>query len=453
MTQEFRIVKVKNTGAYAIVDQNDGIIANPIPELKDAKVMLAAMNNDEFVQPYNGKKVLKKDIKPFERTDSGNMEDVTEASEKLYRTHFEDGEWFVVDQDGDVVETATDRREAIAIAADLNTGDSDTAVKVHQGSSYGNTPDTEIDESEESGKSYTMIVGKSGNSGMTDNNPNQHTKKRTVRFTATDWDSAKEKINSLIKPGEYVLNLYDDSSDEFGSSKMNEGDDNTKTASDRLKDIYAPQGATIGHDGTVSIGDYDVVVGNGLRGNDEVISIYKTDTEQDTLIKQFDVGSSSDQDIENTIFRAIKRDGGKYLTNSTEENSMNEAFEKLTDKQLQDKFVDLKIKAKDLGKDSKESKQLQKIRDEIAKRKASPKKDDLKESEEFDEGIKLFNSSTDLTKLTDKQLQDMFIHVKTKSNDKTLLQKIRDERARRKTSTTTVNESLDLISTISKIIS
>lgn len=72
--------------------------------------------------------------------------------------------------------------------------------------------------------------------------------------------------------------------------------------------------------------------------------------------------------------------------------------------------------------------------------------------QEVDEGIKLFNSSTDLTKLTDKQLQDMFIHVKTKSNDAALLQKIRDERTKRKTKSSEVNESMDIKDAIFSVL-
>ncbi len=63
----------------------------------------------------------------------------------------------------------------------------------------------------------------------------------------------------------------------------------------------------------------------------------------------------------------------QYLTRlankSGSSENIQEAYDKLTDKQLQDKFVSLKVKSKDLSKDSKDSKELQKIRDEIAKRK------------------------------------------------------------------------------------
>jgi hypothetical protein len=67
----------------------------------------------------------------------------------------------------------------------------------------------------------------------------------------------------------------------------------------------------------------------------------------------------------------------QYLTRlankSGSSENIQEAYEKLTDKQLQDKFVSLKVKSKDLSKDSKDSKELQKIRDEIAKRKSLKK--------------------------------------------------------------------------------
>ena len=405
MTQEFRIVKVKDKDWYAIVDQDNEIIANPIAELDKAKLVLKGLNSGESTDSVS----RMKDALPSAKLPGDEIEDVTEASEKLYRTHFEDGEWFVVDQDGEVVETATDRREAIAIAADLNAGDSESAPKIHQGSSYGNTPDTEIDESEESETQNEFAVA--------------------------------------------ILNGNDRVDTDYGS----------KTA----------------------MGIHNMMKRSDISASELAYAIMNGKSKIRTSM-----GTKTKAGIEDMINR---------FKGKTE--SVNEAFEKLTDKQLQDKFVDLKIKAKDLGKDSKESKQLQKIRDEIAKRKASPKKKDLKEAvkkawiatientktgktrefkfvtdrsekvaaknelkalefvkkivlnpkqpkdlkeaDEVDEGIKLFNSSTDLTKLTDKQLQDMFIHVKTKSNDAALLQKIRDERAKRKTAGS-VEESFDI---------
>ena len=108
------------------------------------------------------------------------------------------------------------------------------------------------------------------------------------------------------------------------------------------------------------------------------------------------------------------------------EENLQEAYDKLTDKQLQDKFVSLKVKSKDLSKDSKDSKELQKIRDEIAKRKNLKKESVENIQEAYD-------------KLTDKQLQDKFVSLKVKSKDLSKdskdskeLQKIRDEIAKRK---------------------
>jgi hypothetical protein len=321
MTQEFRIVKVKGSDNYAIVDQDNDIVANPIDDLAKAKIVLKGLNSGESIPSLN----KMRDTLPATKIDDEDMENVKESSEKMYRTHSEDGEWFVVDQEGNIIETATDRRNAIQIAADLNKGDDEDKPKgIHQGSSYGNTPDVEMDESDEEksgSKEREEFLAK-------------------INLTKMDIPALKMMLN-------FVTN---------------------KEAKDRI--------------------NQELVIRNN--------------------------------------------------------SSMNEAFNKLSDKQLQDKFVDLKIKAKDLSKDSKESKELQKIRDEIAKRKAAKK--DLKESEEVDEGIKLFNSSTDLTKLTDKQLQDMFIHVKIKSNDAALLQKIRDERAKRKESGSSMNEAFDNLS-------
>lgn len=80
---------------------------------------------------------------------------------------------------------------------------------------------------------------------------------------------------------------------------------------------------------------------------------------------------------------------GRSIGSNNENESqeeINESFSKLTDKQLQDKFIELKVKAKDLSKDSKESKQLQKIRDEIKKRKDSPKQE-IKESLNLEDTI------------------------------------------------------------------
>ena len=94
---------------------------------------------------------------------------------------------------------------------------------------------------------------------------------------------------------------------------------------------------------------------------------------------------SADQSLSNNLKRVVGISKAvNKLTKESEE--INESFSKLTDKQLQDKFIELKVKAKDLSKDSKESKQLQKIRDEIKKRKDSPKQE-IKESLSLEDTI------------------------------------------------------------------
>ncbi len=585
-----------------------------------------------------------------------------------YRAKEIDGEWLVVDENEDIVADAADRRDAITMANAMTreSSNADSKPNIHRGSSYGNKPEAELDESTEE-KSYTMIVGKSGNSGMTDNNPNQYTKKRTVKFTASDWDSAKEKINSLLKPGEYLLYLYDDSSIEFENNQVSEGvsdyigsnpkktiriktdrmfskADRVESALGYMKDLiaqgvefpeaefkaitkhklnaeeademvdlydnidesleeatkqgadehaanelvlYAESDSDLYKQSALPIvanlqrkvkkGNYDPELAIKLwryhadraakkyfkefpDGNDftfspatrdlaakefrdnyeeHVMEAKPQDVKEENLqelskgtlksyvkkatssshensasnlsargaykLAKFDTsnyysgegGDDGKFDDEKSFRRSdfvskaidklteaapritpdeaksilgeleysgdskdfftlrnsevsklldhakrLKYRKSKYAPGSTarmfyqyltrlanksgSSENIQEAYDKLTDKQLQDKFVSLKVKSKDLSKDSKDSKELQKIRDEIAKRKNLKKESVENIQEAYD-------------KLTDKQLQDKFVSLKVKSKDLSKdskdskeLQKIRDEIAKRK---------------------
>jgi len=501
-----------------------------------------------------------------------------------YRAKEIDGEWLVVDENEDIVADAADRRDAITMANAMTreSSNADSKPNIHRGSSYGNKPEAELDESTEE-KSYTMIVGKSGNSGMTDNNPNQYTKKRTVKFTASDWDSAKEKINSLLKPGEYLLYLYDNidesleeatkqGADEHAANelvlyaesdsdlykqsalpivanlqrKVKKGnydpelaiklwryhadraakkyfkefpDGNDFTFSPATRDLaakefrdnyeehvmeakpqdvkeenlqelskgtlksYVKKATSSSHENSASnlsargaykLAKFDTSnYYSGEGGDDGKFDDEKSFRRSDFVSKAIDKLTEAAPRITPDEARSILDDLGvlesspdffslrssevsklldhakrlkyrksKYAPGSTarmfyqyltrlanksgSSENIQEAYDKLTDKQLQDKFVSLKVKSKDLSKDSKDSKELQKIRDEIAKRKNLKKESVENIQEAYD-------------KLTDKQLQDKFVSLKVKSKDLSKdskdskeLQKIRDEIAKRK---------------------
>lgn len=61
----------------------------------------------------------------------------------MFKAKFEDGEWVIVDDNEDIVDSADGRRDAVLKAARMNkeSGGEDTGVTTHRGSSYGNKPD------------------------------------------------------------------------------------------------------------------------------------------------------------------------------------------------------------------------------------------------------------------------------------------------------------------------
>lgn len=148
----------------------------------------------------------------------------------MYKAKQIDGEWVVVDDSDEIVNSEVDGRiSAVAAAARMNREENDsdsTNVKIHRGNSYGNTNDDE-DLNEDSGNSneYEAVLAKDGN-------PRLHqTKTRIVKFTAVDFDAAKEELrDNLMQDGEYVKSLR-----QTSGKNMNEDSNYYVSQFDRLK--------------------------------------------------------------------------------------------------------------------------------------------------------------------------------------------------------------------------
>jgi len=277
-----------------------------------------------------------------------------------YRAKEIDGEWLVVDENEDIVAEVADRRDAITMANAMTreSSNADSKPNIHRGSSYGNKPEAELDE---------------GVSDTIDDLEEKTSESKEINIVTKDLLQASE----ILSKYQSQISLKVVGRNKF---KLILNDLNLIDKDPNVSKLFSSTKLT-----EYTIDDLDKLSEAAPRITpDEAKSIlaeleYSGDSKDFFTLRSSEVSKLLDHAKRLKYRKSSSAPGStarmfyQYLTRlankSGSSENIQEAYDKLTDKQLQDKFVSLKVKSKDLSKDSKDSKELQKIRDEIAKRK------------------------------------------------------------------------------------